>query len=612
MKITKIDLPEKKEYDDGLGTITMERLGSIVLLAGRNGSGKTRLLKRIKFYTQIRPSDHEIDRLKQNLIAYENNISNNPNHSDLISWKNEVKNIQIRLDPLNYIEFNEHKEEYKVIDFVPKSLELTDSNELSKNLLQSNAGSITKPGIDNLSNGAFARIQFEQDKYYNVTHQLSETDENEKSQIVNTYRALEKLIFDFLGCKLTRSSDGTAEIFKLPLGKTELSDGQKVLLQLCLALHAQGTSLDDVILIMDEPENHLHPAALIEVISKIKDQIKDSQLWIATHSITLLSQLDTSSIWYMENNKITYAGKQPERVLKGLLGDDDQISKLSDFLSLPAQFASNQFAYECLFNPQAVQTGKDDAQTNQIRKYLTSNEIGSSLKVLDYGAGKGRLADAINYSDEIPDKLSLRKWFNYVAFDKYNDDKEHCMAAISRIYDTTEKHYYNDESILLGEHDNKSFDVVVLCNVLHEIDPRHWLTTFSSTNMIASCLKEDGVLLIVEDQLIPVGEKAYKNGFLVLSLPQIKALFKITESDTDFKALDARDDHRLMAYKIPKYCLTRICNDSRIEALENLEAQTKREIKNLREGDANYKKGKLHGFWIQQLANSILCLEEFK
>ncbi len=48
-------------------------------------------------------------------------------------------------------------------------------------------------------------------------------------------------------------------------------------------------------------------------------------------------------------------------------------------------------------------------------------------------------------------------------------------------------------------------DAVVLCNCLHEIEPRHWPEVFAQ---IAACLSDEGVLIMVEDLEIPVGELA--------------------------------------------------------------------------------------------------------
>ena len=47
MRITKVNIPKSFE-DNGIEDIKMDRPGKIVLLAGKNGSGKTRLLNKIR------------------------------------------------------------------------------------------------------------------------------------------------------------------------------------------------------------------------------------------------------------------------------------------------------------------------------------------------------------------------------------------------------------------------------------------------------------------------------------------------------------------------------------------------------------------------------------
>jgi len=41
-----------------------------------------------------------------------------------------------------------------------------------------------------------------------------------------------------------------------------------------------------------------------------------------------------------------------------------------------------------------------------------------------------------------------------------------------------------------------------------------------------------------------------------------------------------------------------------------LKKSAKTEIQKIRKGDVTYSNGLAHGFWIQQLANAILCLAE--
>jgi SAM-dependent methyltransferase len=394
------------------------------------------------------------------------------------------------------------------------------------------------------------------------------------------------------------------------IGQARLSNGQNILLQFCMALYAQEASLDNLIIFMDEPENHLHPSALIEVLDKITPQVKNGQIWIATHSINVLAHFDPACIWYIDNGEISYAGNVPRKVLTGLLGNEEEIEKLSNFLALPAQMASNKFAFESLFYPQVLITGPDDPQVKQIHNIIREKSTAKDkLKVLDFGIGKGRLLSTIYENERLRDS-KLVEWLDFYGFDKYQTHKDICEKIFKEIYGTHENRYFNDSRDILKNHDETSFDLIVMCNVFHEIDPKDWLNLFTSVTSLFKLLKKDGYLLIVEDQFLAIGEKAHSKGFLVYDELEFKKLFKITSSDK-YSSTDYRKDGRLKSHHIPKDCILRANAGSKKESLEVLLQNSKEEIKKLRaQTEPSFKTGKLHGFWTQQLANASLALEE--
>lgn len=360
---------------------------------------------------------------------------------------------------------------------------------------------------------------------------------------------------------------------------------------------------------MDEPENHLHSSVIIETIDRITKSVSNGQIWIATHSIPLLAHFDPSLIWYVENNEISYAGRIPEKVLSSLLGDEEEIAKLQDFISLPSQFATSRFAYESLIKPQVVDSNSEDPQSIQIRNELLKVTSTGKVRVLDFGAGKGRLISNL-FDLDINDQKRVVDQLDYIAYDINNLDKEFCENSITKVYGSSIKRYYNSIDGILSDYDKESFQVIIMCNVLHEIDPKEWLGLFSSEGKITKLLDTKGFLLLVEDYQMPIGEKAYQKGFLVLDTPQVKELFKINEKDSGFSVTDAREDGRLKAHLIPKDCLVRIDENSRLEALKSLSTTAKEKILEIRNKEQNYRLGKLHGFWVQQFANTQLSLSE--
>ncbi|QEY18215.1 hypothetical protein D0C16_20845 [Cellvibrio sp. KY-GH-1] len=620
MRITKVSIPESPEV--GLKSISMSKLDKLVLIAGKNGAGKSRILEKIKLTISKIPTTDEITQLTHNkgiyqesreqLTAQEIQLTrrgeklSERQQSNLEDSELQLRTILARLK-WSQLETSKTSKSYKYIDFVPKNLNLKDCNALNKRELINHANSMDEAGIENAAGSAFAKIQHIQDQWFNATHQHSTLAKAETEEIIKKYHNLQSYIDLFLKTTLERDINGDATLFNLPLGKTQLSDGQKVILQLCIALYSQKEKLNELIIFMDEPENHLHPQALLEVIDNLLSVLTDGQLWIATHSINLLAHHDPQFIWYVEDGEIKYSGNLPERVLEGLLGNEEEILKLSNFLSLPAQMATERFSFESLFAPLTLTTGPNDPQTNQIiQKIQLLRNDGKKLGVLDFGAGKCRLLSTIRELT-IETTTSIPDWLEYFAFDMPSDDESQCKALINSIYSDARFRYFNSEKDLLESIPQKSLDIIVLCNVFHEIDPKDWLTLFSKNNIIRSCLRDDGTLLIVEDQLIPVGEKAYPNGFLVLDKIQFKKLFKLTN---DYPMQDARNDGRLRAHSIPANAVGNVDSASRIEAITDLAETAKREVRRIRGEAASYKNGKLHGFWVQQLANAQLALSE--
>ncbi|MEP4534106.1 MAG: AAA family ATPase [Cyclobacteriaceae bacterium] len=638
MRITKINIP-KEQINNGLEPVKMHRLGQIVLLAGKNGAGKTRLLNLISNTIGSKPKKNQIDEAIRQLKAYQDaiekekvNIENykkaieaetNPDRKkaheqQVVSHKTNITSHQSQVNAhekiinWNLIETDQIKQNYTIIPFVPKSLDLKDCNNFRKSEIISNAQNIDKVGVNQLANGTFARIQVVQDRWFNATHQESSLTQDEKDKAVLDYEKLKDLIHTFLNTTIERSIDGEPTLFGFPLGQSNLSDGQKILLQLCLAIHCQQETLDDLVLFLDEPENHLHPSVIIQTIERIKEKTPNGQIWISTHSIPLLSYFDPSNIWFVEKNRVSYAGTGPEKVLNSLLGGEDQIGKLQDFISLPGVFALHRHAFESLFHPEAVTTDSSDPQTLQIRDEVKKHlKTSDKIRVLDYGAGKGRLL--ANILDANKEPISkFKDWFDYVAYDKFDFDKAECISTIERISSSPQDRYFNSFPDLFGKYDKESFDIIIMCNVLHEIDPNDWLSLFSSGGVISDALTDTGILLIVEDQEMPIGEKAYQKGFIVLNTAELKDLFKIKEEDTDFGFSDARENGRLKAHRLKKEYLERIDAGSKLKALESLHKTASEKIIDIRNEEVNYKNGKLHGFWVQQFANTGLALKEIK
>lgn len=616
MRVVKVDIPNGPKW--GLEPILMDRLGQVVILAGKNGAGKTRLLQRLIAWCN-EPSSQGLPRAQMKIDW------NLKNHRKLSSrrnsWWRDDPVVQAYASPWKGNENNVASaksavyEDYFDIEFapsgvgtfvhfVPKGIKLDDADGLTKEEALNRSSQVeTGVGVGNLEKSTLARLQVIQNRYWEATHPIATVTQGERENASKNYGALCLLIERFLGCKLGRTLNSQPELFGQPVGQAHLSDGQKVLLQFCIAVHAQADKLSELIVLMDEPENHLHPGVMLDVIEEITKAIPDGQLWIATHSVALLAQFDPDSIWWMEDGGVQHAGSMPEKVLNGLVGNDQRIGKLGDFLGLPAALAAIRFAYQCLLPPSVAGDEVADPQTNQIRQILEAHERSGALRLLDFGAGRGRLASALCETAGASEK------FDYLAFDLSAKNRAECLAAIERLYGAATDRYFNNEADLRARVNTGSVDVVVMCNVLHEIDPVEWLGLFNPDAAIRQLLKPDGFLLFVEDMEMRIGEKAHQRGFLVLDTVNLKTLFNIPAEDVRFSVADERGDGRLKAHAIPSLYLGNATKDSLTRAVREVRHFAATEIKHWRGEEASYRNGRKHAFYVQQLANATLALE---
>lgn len=482
MKITEVNLIENITNQVGLKPISMKKIGDIVLLAGKNGSGKTRLLNLIRNQAQnIQNEINQKNNAKSNIDSYSKNIENQVGQRQQLElniqqYENNINSFkqQIISQPQNKQRFEHNIQQYEnsinsfkqqienqpkqkeewekqilgfeellkvpipiilehnqqnvaVVDFVPNKIELEDwTNQTEQSWMQI-ANQATAIGVSSLYQATIPLIQKVLKTWFNSTHPMTEISKEKIDIATADYERLQSIIQSFIGTKIGLDQNGHSTLFGKPIAQAQLSAGQRVLLQLCVAIFAQGGNLSNYIIFMDEPENHLHPSAVIDLLDTIREHNPNGQIWIATHSIPLLSHFDASSLWFVEDGVVKHSGKKPELVLRSLLGNEDRIQKLRDFTSLPSELARNRFTFECLCPPEVVETDSKDPQSIQLNTQLNviwNNK--SSINLLDFGAGKGRMI--ANLSDyETVSKETL----NYHAFEPFNTDKDDCLKNIA-------------------------------------------------------------------------------------------------------------------------------------------------------------------------------------
>jgi SAM-dependent methyltransferase len=600
---------EHVDFRDGLQDISLTRLNRIVILAGPNGSGKTRLIGRIGSMNGTSVNAQLLDACKRTF--FDTLPGGGIRLKDDADLGRTISNSAGLTRPsCIHVDFAEVHDSEKIVvaSLVTGDLGLQDCEDLAPSHLIKCAEDAKSPGIGNIPKGCLAHIRLSQQKWWDSTHPNSTVDQQTRTNDAASYMALCELIRIVLGTELKRNGVGQPEMFDKPIAKAGLSNGQVVLLQWIVCLHAQDIGLRDIIVTLDEPENHLHPEAMIQTIFRIVEANENGQMWIATHSVGLIAALwhrypHDISLFCMNNGVPSYAGRDPENVLISLIGGDENIQAIREFLDLPGVLAANRFAAECLSSPLVIaSTERVDPQITLIQSTIVP--VQGSIKVLDFGSGKGRLLGGLlnQYRESTKDRV------NYVAWDHIAIEKHACLNMIASVFPDPENRWFQDSGSMARCHHDKSFDFVVMCNVLHEIDPKDWISLFGDTSIIRRCLMDSGKLLIVEDYLMPQGEYAHPYGFIVLDTEALKALFVCDLPEIQSIEAEGKYAGRIRAHLIQKRVLARVTTESRKAALARANATAREQIRKIRSTSVhNFKSGQEHAFWVQQFANSALA-----
>lgn len=205
MRINSIVIPEHITNEFGLSRIEMKGLDRIVIIAGKNGSGKTRLLNLIKNNEAIIQSkfSEEKRRILSNLEgtrkAYAQilrsieeyqikNVSELTNserqdYNFIILKKKQFEEDILRAEKelkVEILKFEEGLPESDIYEFVPKRVDLKDPNELTKREIKEFITSEKSYKIDELPDITYGIIQALHDisvrvnkNYYRILKKVS-------------------------------------------------------------------------------------------------------------------------------------------------------------------------------------------------------------------------------------------------------------------------------------------------------------------------------------------------------------------------------------------------------------------------------------------------------
>ncbi len=669
MKLNKIILDEEISLQKGLSEIDLDRLTNVIALVGKNGSGKTRFLDLIEqnilslisinrfldnsisnppkilnnSLNQLLPfKEYLLSQEKINILSKK--VSQNSQDENLKSQlnsaqtqfkivqreytqkqgpnaRNELQNINNRLNNINgiiskinqnYIRRIRHEDIRQLQDAISDN---KNEQHLSfDSLIESVAENVDYNVITAINRSSLNFLKkLPHQLAYDFMDCMGDANKYEKRVAHKRYKLLKQLCADFLNKELTwerKSSDKKltdqgvqsiqSGVWKLDdrlFNYNELSDGEKTLLSYILLffLIEQNPNLTvgESILIIDEPELHLHPDSEIDLIDGIRKTISpNGQLFIATHSINILSSLQLDEIFMVRKGSITHPSrKTPGESLAELMSIDERIVKLKEFLSSASEWSYVNFMTQCLTEPDVVaHSSKNDPQYVAFKNTLNNNINQKTNLLLDFGAGKGRLFELIKSDTEFDSK------FQYSALEpekKYHKDLK--ALGINNVIQS-----YKELS-------ESKYDIVILCNVLHEIPLNEWI---SILNKITKALKENGYLLIIEDKLLPKGERIGEIGFLILDDDSLMELFGLNQIPISF--VDKSKVERILCYAIPRNQISQLNKNKLVSALQKLEINSLEKIKELRKENNNnmdIKHGRLNGFFSQQYINSRLAIE---
>jgi SAM-dependent methyltransferase len=288
-----------------------------------------------------------------------------------------------------------------------------------------------------------------------------------------------------------RLHDGVLEMCGRPaFSSSNLSAGQVRLLELIVL--TEYISSEPYVVLWDEPEQHLHPDLVIRAVELLSKRLDQAQLWLATHCLPLVARLEPSSLYIVDKGVVRWSGGEPSEVLDSLIGGGDNAAHIRDFLARPIDLALQRFLWECLRAPAVVDYRDHDPQQGQTFECLRELwEMRRPVRLLDFGAGKGRLAAMLTRVQEgnpVP--------VEYFAFDPNGVHAERCQAAIAELHPNSipTEHYFGNEADLFQHLEGNPVDLVVMSNVLHEISPRDWVSTLRDT--VRRLLATEGLLIV--------------------------------------------------------------------------------------------------------------------
>ena len=320
----------------------------------------------------------------------------------------------------------------------------------------------------------------------------------------------------------------------------QFSPGQLMLFYLSIFISLQKNNSQKTI-ILDEPECHLHPNALLEFINKLVEMNCFSNLYIATHSLFLVPEFEFENIIYLnESSVIPRNSTMYHNLLNDMIGEN--YTKKMQFFANINLWQYSQYIAECFTNPEVIdQVNAEDEQVRLFIEYISKKE---PLRILDFGAGSARLGRSLRAANFKP-----KKAFHYDVYDINPPKDKHGFQYFDSFDGIPKKHY----------------DCIVMMNALHEIEPLEWAEIFHSIYQVMS---DESYLVFVETSILSKGELPNNTGYLVLGNDELQKLFR---SEIKFPSIVISESQKSICLIIKKQYLKNISQESVFDAIKVLE-----------------------------------------
>lgn len=351
----------------------------------------------------------------------------------------------------------------------------------------------------------FREIEAQSEEF--VYQLLESRSQREEGQNKETFQLVAGFFSDLTGKKLVKDQalSGLAVEdaggVQTPLRETleRLSPGERMLFYMSIFLALKRNLRGRRVIILDEPESHLHPKALLQFVRTLRSEFRGTTIWMATHSLFLLPEFQFENIVYLENGVVLRRHSDLyQKALSGLLGEgNENVSRF--FASLP-HWQYFEFIAECFTNPVVISTV--DPKDDQVQIFIDALQKHKITRVLDCGGGSGRLGLSMM-------ETTVAEWggVTYDIYDAWPSYKGRTFKVYKRLEDTP-----------------GNYDCVVMMNFLHEVPPEEWSDWFRK---VYDLMAPEGHLLFVEVDALRTGECPNDGGYLVLGAGELAELFAV-------------------------------------------------------------------------------------